>query len=316
MTLPDFAKFNHVDNIHQKFSISQIESNLKGFLDWSFLQADGYVNISRASGVPSGMYTLKPCPSPTQLTPSNSTKCWEGPVKDWVWEKNTPNAPTELLGLNGIYLNNTFLPAPNGSGNYSYSINYPLGQIAFNQPVSINSKIQLDYSYRYLQIYKSEDAAWWKELEKATYYSTELNYSHLLSAHRVQPPFIMIELIARNNQEAYELGNTKNMITQDVLLHIFTENIVQRNTISDILLTQKDKTIILYDINKVVKNAKYGIKYDGQKNPLGMNYSQIVSDPEYQYKISYIKSADIVEMNNFTTTLYNSVVRWSLKIFP
>jgi hypothetical protein len=313
----DYAKFNHITNINEKYAISQVEDNLKHFLDWSFLQIDAYVNVNMVPGTPSGLYTLNPQPSPTG-NPSNKSSTWEGPTKDWVYENGDGFDPSKNINqVSGIYLNNTFLPAPTGSGNYGYHVNYPLGKITFDNPVSINSSVKLDYAYRYVQIYKSNESVWWKELTRTLYSSINNSpYSQILSSHKIQMPFIMIEIISRNNQEAYELGNSKNMITQDILFHIFTETVAQRVSLMDILLTQKDKGLILYDINKVVKNAVYPLNYRGEQNLSGLPYNQLVSNSEYQYKKCYVKSADTVEMNNFSTSLFNGIIRWSLKIFP
>lgn len=314
----DYTKFNYITSIRNKNSISQVEDNLKHFLDWSFLQIDGYVNVSRSSTAQSGLHTLKPQPQVTGTTIGSQTKTWEGPVKDWVYENTSQiNPPKNITSISGIYLNNTFLPAPSGSGNYGYYIDYPLGRIVFNNPVNSNSSVKLDYAYRYIQVYKANEAPWWKELSDIIYTTTDnAPYSTLLSNHKVQMPFIIVEPIARTNQEAYELGNAKNMISQDILLHVFTENTTQRSIITDILLSQKDKSIVLYDVNKVVKNAVYPLNHRGEKNTNGFNYSQLVTDPTYQHQISYIKSADLTELNNFTSSLYNGIVRWTLKIFP
>jgi len=314
----DYTKFNYITSIRNKNSISQVEDNLKHFLDWSFLQIDGYVNVNQSSASQSGLYTLRPQPQVTGTSVGSQAKTWEGPVKDWIYEDTSILDPAKNINhISGVSLNNTFLPAPTGSGNYGYYIDYPLGRIVFNNAINSNSNIKLDYAYRYIQVYKSNEAMWWKELSDIIYTTKDNNsYSTLLSGHKVQLPFLIIEPVARINQEAYELGNAKNMISQDILLHVFTENTTQRSIITDILLSQKDKSLILYDVNKVVKNAVYPLNYRGEKNINGLTYSQLVTNPDYQHQTSYIKSADLAELNNFTSSLYNGIVRWNLKIFP
>jgi hypothetical protein len=129
-------------------------------------------------------------------------------------------------------------------------------------------------------------------------------------------PSIVIEIVPRTVQIPYELGNVKNIIGQDILLHIYTENMIQRNSIIDILLVQKEKQTYLYDLNNVIKNNVAPLNYRGEKNPNGLNYGQIVSSPSYQRKIFYIEEATTTEFNTISSSLYNSIVRWSLKIFP
>ena len=131
----------------------------------------------------------------------------------------------------------------------------------------------------------------------------------------MQIPSIMIETIARNFQTPIELGTSQNWITQDVLLHIFTENPVQRSNIMDILLLQKDKTFTLYDINKVIKDNKFALNYKGEINPSGSNYGQIVDNDAYFQHRATIKNSVTSEINNFSSSLYNGIIRWSIEIF-
>jgi hypothetical protein len=312
----DYTKLNHVTNIHEKYAISQLEDNLKSFLDWSLLQIDGYINVHANNGGRSTLYTMKPSIDPANSS-ALSAKIWETPVKDWIWESGQPDAPSSLVPISGVNVNNVFLPAPSGSGNYTYYINYPLGRIVFTNPISNDSEVYISYSYRYIQIYKANESNWWKQLSDISYQANNnSNYATLLSENRVNLPFIIIETVSRNQQIPWELGSSKNRIIQDVLLHVFSDNPSQRTTISDILLAQKDKGIILYDINKVAKNGVYGLNYRGEKNINGLNYQQIITNPEYQYKYCYIKNAIMSENNAFSSSLFNSVIRWSIEIFP
>jgi hypothetical protein len=315
MTL-DYTKFNHVTNIHQKYAVSQLEDNIKSFLDWAFLQIDGYVNVQMNSGLAT-LYTMKPSINPNPTSTALVSSVWETPVKDWIWESCGQHTPSGLIPISGVKVSGSFLPAPTGSGSIGYYINYPLGRIVFDNPINNNSSVLISYAYRYVQIYKANESNWWKQLSGVSYQPTSNpNYATLLSENRVNLPFIIIETIARNQQIPNELGTSENRIIQDLLLHIFTDNPVQRSTLADILLAQKDKSIILYDSNKLVKNNTNPLNYRGEKNPNGLNYCEIVSDSNYQYKYSFIKNANTVEINNFSASLFNSVIRWSVEIFP
>lgn len=309
--------FQSVNNIGEKLLLSSLEDNIKSFLDWGFLNIGAFINVTApTNGINSGgFHILKPVNDPSM--PNNTV--WETNRKDWVYETGISYTGSTPINISGIYLNNNLIPAPTGNSSLPYRINYPLGQIVFNNPVSASSNMQINYSYRYVQVYKSSEITWWKELQQLTYDPkyTDKNKSQLITAnHRVQMPAIVVEIIARTMQTPYELGNVKNIITQDILLHIFTENMVQRNTIIDILLLQKDKQTFLYDINKLVSNNVMPLNYLGQKNPNGLNYGQVISNDEYRSKVFYIDSAITSEFNTISSSLYNAVVRWSLKIFP
>ena len=311
--MTDHTHFNNIVNFNQKGLYSQIETNLKDFMDWSFLNVYAYNNVNIVSGVSPQTYTLRSV-SASGTTPQSVTT-WEGPFKDWVWE-NVPDR--NIKSINNVILNGVNLPTPTGSGNYTYHINYPLGRLAFNNPVSSNSSVKLEYSYRQVQTYKSEDSLWWKEIQKNNYgaFNDSAFTNQLLAEHKLQPPFIMIETIARNNQIPYEIGNSSNILDQDILFHVFTRNPSQRSNLIDILLSQKDKGLILYDLNKVIADGVYGLNYRGEKNINGLNYGQLVTDPSYFYRQCYVKNSTLSELNQFSTTLYNGIVRWTLEIFP
>ena len=314
--------FHNLDitGIGQKDAVSGLEDNIKGFLDWSFLHIGGFINVDiPTSGVEnqSSFHYLKPVSDPSQ-----KIKLWEAPRKDWVYENVIYSSGISYNGVvpntvSGVYLNGTFLPGPTGSGNYGYNINYPLGRIDFDNNVSPTSKVSTSYAYRYVQVYKSNEAQWWKEVQKETYnpssYKPSGDYS-ITANHRVQLPAIIIELIPRTVQIPYELGTTRNIVIQDLFLHVFAENPGQRNSITEILLLQKDKTLKLYDVNKVVKNNAYPINKYGNINQNGFNYN-ILSD-QYTQHWCTIKDSSIGELNNLSSNLFNGIVRWSIEIFP
>lgn len=309
--------FQSVNSINDKLLLSSLEDNIKSFLDWGFLNIGGFVNVNiPTSGINTGgFHILKPATDPVR--PSNTV--WETNRKEWIHETGIPYSGVAPVAISGIYVNDVFIPGPTGNPSVPYSINYPLGQIVFSQPQSPKSNIKLNYSYRYVQVYKSTDAVWWKELHQLSYdpNNTDKNKASLITAnHRIQLPAIVVETIARTVQIPYELGNVKNIIGQDILLHIFTENPVQRNSITDILLLQKDRQTYLYDSNKLVANNKNSLNYLGQKNPNGLNYGQIIANENYRSKVFYIDNATTTEFNSISSSLYNGIVRWSLKIFP
>ena len=307
--------FHNVGGINEKNNISSLEDNIKSFLDWSFLHIGGFVNVNiPTSGInySSNFHTLKPIEDPSQ-----KPKIWEGIRKDWVYESGISYSGHSPINISGIYLNDTFLPAPTGSGLYGYNINYPLGRVVFNSNISEKSSVKLSYSYRYVQTYKANENNWWKEVQKETYnpanFKPSGDYS-ITANHRVQLPAIIIETIPRTVLIPHELGTTKNIVIQDILLHIFTENAINRNTLTDILLAQKDKVLLLYDIDKVVKQQAYALNFNGNINNSGLSYPDLCSN--YKKYWCTIKDSTIGELNSFSSRLYNSIVRWSIEIFP
>jgi hypothetical protein len=308
------TQFHHVNSIGEKNRISSLEDNLKDFMDWSFLQVGGFINVNiPTSGVKSSdFHTLVPVSEP-----SERSKVWEAPRKDWVYESGVSYSSTSPIEISGVYLNNTFLPAPSGTGNYTYRMNHSLGRIDFDNFISSRSKVQLEYSYRYIQTYKANESYWWKEFQFDTFDPSKIRTSGdyaITANHRIQLPSIMIETIPRTVMTPKEIGNSSNIILQDVLLHVFSQNINQRNNIVDMLLVQKDNTINLYDTNLVIKNNLYPLNRDGTINSNGLMYPDLSTS--YAKYWCNIKNSTITELNNISSSLYNGIVRWSIEIFP
>jgi hypothetical protein len=309
--------FNHIDHIGQKYNISILEDNIKSFLDWGFLNIGAFINVQiPTSGMVGGnFHQCKAVPDPGSLT----NRVWEAPKKDWVYESGVSFSGSLPTNISGVYLNGTFLPAPNGTQTYGYYLDYPNGRINFNKSVSSTSRVELEYSYRYVEVYKANETTWWKELQTETYNPANFKTNpdlNITSNHRIQTPAIIIETAARTVLTPYELGTTQNIITQDLLLHIFTENAMQRNSLIEILLEQKDKSLNLYNINKVIKNDVNGLNYRGEINPSGLNYHQLSNNLNYIIKRAFIKKAELSELNTISNVLYNGIVRWSVEIFP
>lgn len=307
-------KFQHVTSIGKQEPITAIDDNIKSFLDWSFLNIGAYVNVTIPTTGIFSSYNYHQLKSTSD--PSQKTKLWQSLRKDWVYESVSG---MDMISVSGIYLNSVFLPAPTGSGNYTYSINYPQGNISFDKEVSANSKVELNYSYRYIQVYSSEEVGeWWKELVGTIYNpsTVKTNNAILTSNHAVQMPAVIIEPIAGTTQTPRELGTTQNIIYQYVMLHVLAENPTVRTNIANILINQKDNTLILYDPFKVVKNNVNQLRYDGSINPDGLNYSQLYNDPQYKLRTCCINNAVLSEYNKITNNLYHAAVRWTMEIFP
>jgi hypothetical protein len=309
--------FQHINNINEKNVISLLEDNMKSFLDYGFLKVGGFINLNTPT---SGLYSNnlnKMTIAYDPVRPSGSV--WETFRKDWVYETGIAHSGRYPVPISGIYLNNTFLPAPTGNGANSYFIDYPNGNIVFSSPKPANSNLALNYSYRNIQVYKANESSWWSEMQRYHYDSSNMNKTTgqiKIGQHKIQLPCIIIETTNRTSQEPYELGNTKNIINQDLLLYIYSENIMQRNNIIDILILQKDNQNYLYNINKVIKDQKWPLNSNGSVNTNGLNYDQILNNTNYLANTYYISNSIISELGSISSLLHYGVVRWSLKIYP
>lgn len=317
------TNFNTFKNIGEKSVLSSVEDNIKAFLDNGFLNIGAFINAIIPDSGANSLTDLVPVDYP----PYKKNTVWQSPRKDWVYESNL-DYTSQPIPISGIYINGNYIFNLNeipqaellSLQSYDYRINYPLGQIIFTNQQSNNNNIRLNYSYRYIQVYKSNENIWWKELQNHTYNPqrtrTPDGNLQIFADHRIQLPMIVIEMIPRMYQTPYQLGSVQNIITQDILLHVFTNTPQQRSQIVDVLVAQKDKDSFFYDIDKVIKNNKYLLSKDGSKNISGLSYKQIMQNSAYLNNVFYIDNSIVSEYNQFSSNLYNSVIRWTLKIYP
>jgi hypothetical protein len=316
MSCQNYNLFNNVSSIGDNYLINQLEDNIKSFLDWGFLNIGAFVNVSiPTSGLYGGTFSdLKI----TSQVPYKDGQVWQSYKKDWVWETGIVYNSFSPQRVSGIYVNNNFYAAPTGSGAYSYSINYPLGQIVFDKAIGTNSSVKAQYSYRWCQVYKSSTTPHWQELQELSYKpSSQINQKasgdyHVYAANRIQMPAIVIEPIARSFSQPWQLGATDFAIDQDLLIHVFTENAQDANKITDIIRLQKDKTIILYNINKVINSGVFPLNYDGSINNSGLCYPDLISN--YRWHSCYFKEISVLTMESANKNLYWCTLRLTAQV--
>lgn len=296
------AGFKNIESIGKRQPLSSLEDNLKSLLDWSFVNIGGFINITipTTSIQNTSYHKLKLADDPNY----KANTVWQADKKDWIYETGISYDGSSPIEISGIYLNNSFLIGPTGYGAYTYSLDYQNGRVIFDNPVNKNSDIQIEYSYRYIQTYKSSEN-----------HMLEIN-EEILSSHKVELPAILIEMTDRTDQKPFELGNSRNIFFQDVLLHVMAKTSVQRNNISNALLLQKDKFFNLYDIDKIIENGVYPFDYKGSINNSRLNYDLLVKNNDYIYRKACIKNAMITEFNLISDTIYHNIVRWTIEIFP
>ena len=309
--------FKSVSQVGNTLLNSELESNLKSFLDWGMLGIGGWFNVNiPTSGAWGGTFDqLRIVDDPAYTL----GQVWESARKDWVWETGTPYTGTAPIDISGVYINNAFKTT--GDATYAHHYNYPLGRVVFDTAISSTSTVKLEYSYRNVQTYIADQAPWWDELQYNSMRVDDLTFSQIssgnwgiLANHRVQMPAVVIEVVPRRMYQPYELGSTNNFITQDVLFHIVAESRWWRNQLVDIISLQKDKTLMLYDSDKLADAAAFPLDYRGMVVNSGNNYSGIVNNTAYQYTTARITDMGVTEMESYNSRLYEGTVRASFEV--
>ena len=309
--------FNHVAQVGNTLLNSELESNLKSYLDWGMLGIGGWFNVEiPTSGAWGGTFDqLRLVDDPAYTL----GQVWESPRKDWVWETEVEYTGASPIDISGVYINSTLKTT--GDATYGHHYNYPLGRVVFDSAIPTTSTVQLEYSYRNVQTYIADQAPWWDELQ---YNSMRVDDSTLsqvssgnwgiLANHRVQMPAVVVEAVPRRTYQPYELGCSNNFITQDVLFHIVAESRWWRNQLVDIISLQKDHTVMLYDSDKLADSGAFPLDYRGMVVDTSKNYSGIVNTPSYQYTSARITNMAVTEMESYNSRLYEGTVRASFEV--
>lgn len=307
--------FVGVDSIGYPLILNELQNNYKSFLEWGFLNIGAFTNVIIPTQNISGfdLHRLRPT---NDANFGGGLRVWQTPRKDWVYESGVEYKETNPIQISGIYINSEFYPAPIGDTNISYKINYPEGKIIFDDPLPSNSIVELNYSYKNIQIYKMEEFPYWKEIQyKSLENKTGFNLSNdkgdftINSEHRVQLPAIIIETIARSSSKPFRLGDISQIWEQDILLHVISDNPVEKNNIIDAIRLQKDRIIYLYNTKNIVANNVNELNYDGSKNPNGQNYPTILNNSSYKWIECRIKDINISDIYYTNIRLYGGVIR-------
>ena len=223
------------------------------------------------------------------------------------------------IGISGVYINDTLYGT--GDATYGHHYNYPLGRVVFDSPIPSTSTVKLEYSYRNVQTYIADEAPWWDELQYNSMRVDDSTFSQvssgnwaILANNRVQMPAVILEVVPRRTFRPYQIGDTSQFITQDVLFHIVAESRWWRNQLVDIISYQKDKPLMLYDTDKVASGNVFPLDYRGMVVSPTSTYDAIVNDKNYQFTQCRITDMGVSEIQSFNTRLHEGTVRASLEV--
>ena len=302
--------FKGVQNISEDLLLNILEANFKMYLDWSFLNIGAWIDVNI------GNHTIYGVNSPSRLIavsdPSyRDGQVWQGIRKDWVWETGIDYNSTSPLSITTVNINNN--PATN------FIINYPLGRVIFDQAIPISSKVDADYSYRFVQVHRSSESPWFNILQYGSFNTANPDIKRnddgewsIGANHRIQLPAVVIEAVPRSRSRPYELGNSVLWIEQDIAFYVYAENKNDRNKILDILRLQQDITMQLYNTNVVAQNDVYPLDYNGNLKNNALMYPDIVNT--YPWRKCLLKNISLFEIDSPHPNLHQGMIRATTEI--
>ena len=247
---------------------NHIRENFIQFFDYGLLEKTNFENVTIPStGVYGGSdHVLRPVDDPRYTY----GQVWEAFRSNWVWQSglgaltNTDNANP---GVSGVYVGGTFHPST-GVGTYAHHINHPLGRVIFDTAIDTDSEVTCEYSYKYINVTKSDGLNWFKEIHKRSERSEDSNFINnsgdyaVLADNRYQLPAIGIEIGGSRKGKPFQIGGGQ-VITTDFLFHCVAEDGYKRDALVDIVSLQNLHNMRSFDLNKISNSGNFPLDYRG-----------------------------------------------------
>lgn len=308
--------FKGVNAISEDLLLNVVEANFKTFFDWAFLNLGAWFDatIDEYTIYSSGF-------SPATLLPVvdeayEDGQVWQGMRKDWVWETGCFMDDSAPIEISGLYINNTYYPH---SSSGDYFVDYPNGRVVFDTAIDTSSSVELNHSYRNIQIYRASDSPWFSTLQFNSYNPGDLDLQRsedgnwsIDGIHRVQLPAIVIEPISRSQSRPFEIGSRSLIVQQDIGFYVLAETKNERNKLLDILRLQQDLTMKLYDTNSLAQSGEYPLDYRGDINLSGVMYPDMVQN--YYWRKCEIKSVNLFEIESINPEFHQGLARATIEI--
>lgn len=297
-----------------------IESNLVSYIDWCFLELGAFYNLTiPSSGAYGGEFNELRCVEDPRYIDG---QVWEAYRGCWVWESGLQHFTTQPISISGVFVNNTFYPR--GSGFY---INYKNGQVIFDDAISTNSEVKLEYSHKWVNVVDANEVPWFREGQTRSFRIDDSNFAvgsgnwNGLAETRLQLPLVAVEMTDKSYQ-GYQLGGGQWSRGQ-VILHILGEDAATTRKLASILSEQSEQTIFLYDPDMIAAQNKYPLTYLGDLSDSPKCYPDLIAptgDGGFRY-ISRVQNGklriyDVHEQNHdaISENIYHSTVRWGTEI--
>jgi len=313
MTFSDLKGF---DDVFDQTLNNDIQDGLVEFFDWGLLQKGNYFNSDLGESSPNGQ-------DYSRLKVTNeysyaSGQVWEGFRSNWVWQSGVNHSPAPITGtdhlnpgVSGIYIDDNYYPVTT-TGEYAYHVDHINGRVIFDSAISRTSKVQVEHSYRWINVTYAADVPWLREIQYRTnqpdenFLDLDADQWRVPSDSKLQLPAIAIEVVPVRKFKGYQLGGGQWVFT-DVLFHCLAEDEVTRNKLVDIVSFQNDKVIDLFDSNTANSSGAFPIDYRGVPVPSALRYPDLVNAyPGGRLKFSNTRTQSMTMIN---TNLYGGIVR-------
>lgn len=314
--MPFDKKLRGVLNTQDATISSVLLENFISFYDWGFVDKGAYYNIQMpASGLYGGRRdNLRRVKDPRYTDGT----VYEAFRSNWVWETGVSH-PTQPIRISGVYINNSFYPT--GNVTYPFNIDYANGRVVFDNAIPAASGVALEYSNKWVKFTPANGIPWLRKIQTQSHRVDNPSFSFFGSGDwvensqsRLQMPLVGVRVVPNRSLTPYQLGGGQT-VNSDIIFYIFTENEWECGNIADIIASQNDRTIDLFDSNKVAASGVYPFGAHGYLNenalPSGL-YPTMVDN--FWYEKCYINSTEVQSMKELNPDLYHATVRCTASV--
>lgn len=305
-------------NVFQYTLNNDILDGLIEFFDWGLMEKGNYFNVTLNESSPNGedYSRLRMVDEPR----FEKGQAWEAFRSNWVWQTGVNFSPAPLTdnnggfpGITGVYVNDTFYPY-NTVGDYAHHVDYHNGRIVFDSPIPTGSKVQAEYSYKWINVTYACNLPWVRQIQQnsnqpnANFLDGKDSDVQIPQESKIQLPTIAIEIVPSRTFKGYQLGGGQYVYT-DVLFHCIAEDELTRNALVDIVSLQNDKTIHLFNTNKIHEDGGYSLDYRGAPVSGAKEYPQVVLSQDYNGGNLRLSSTQVQDMIALNSNIYGGIVR-------
>lgn len=276
------TQFYNVTEVGKPLMSDQLEANLMMFLQWGALGIGAFTNVLIPTTSPGGgnPHKLRLADNPNYA----KGQVWEGFRNDWVWENNI-QYHHQPIAISGVYVNGNFYPTST-TGTYRHHIDYPNGNIVFDQPIPANSVVTAEYSFRNATFHTA-DAPWWRNLQFDSFRVDSSQFQQkgsgswsTMSQSRIQLPAIIVDATPNTTRVGKEIGGYQAVVNQDVLIHVLAENRPDMKTWHDIITNQWQQRIEGFDKGKMAASGAFPLNANGSLVSGAKMYPDLIKRPE------------------------------------
>lgn len=305
-TDPRLLKFNRVCHYGKSNVIRRLEYGLKYFYEWALLNIGAWTDVDLDQlTATSGNASILRMGSGWGYSEGS---VWEGFRHNWVYETGV-NYLDYTGGTHSPLSTSVYVDSVLQSS--GYSINYPLGQVIFDAPLTSSNEVKAAFSFRNVQTYISDEVPWYQELQTRSWNVDEMfTYTDkgdwvVGPNHRVQMPCIIIAATTKGDKIPYALGGGRVYRRQEILFHIFTEDKGMRDNLADLIVMEGDRCIQLFDIDLAAANQHLPLDCNGKL--IGQMYPALLEN--YCWATAKSSNARITALSSFNCGLHEAIVR-------